>query len=164
MPVKLPTFSLESASAGVAISGSPVQYAWGASVTLANSSGVTGTALIKVTAYILRVAGGTTIEKNDAGSIVTNGALLYEFPENHLVQTKAMATLIVDGLLASYKDPRKDVSMSWRGDMALELGDKIEVPIYQRGAIDTRGTFLIYKNKISFDGGLKIQTDARKVA
>lgn len=163
-PVVNQVFDLEDETAGVTIQGSPVEYAWGASVTLANSGGSPGTAIIVVTGDVLRVQGEQTIETKDDDSITVNGALLYEFPENHLIQTKAMASTIAAALLASYKDPRKDTTITWRGDPALVLGDKIEVPIYQRGSIDTRGTFLIYKNRISFDGSLRMTTDARKVA
>jgi hypothetical protein len=163
MPVLDPVFTLEDETAGVTIDGTPIEYAWGASVTLANSGVGVGAAIIVVNGYVLRVEGGETIEERDVDSIAANGALTYEFPENHLIQLKDMARLIAANLLASYKDPRKDTAIAWRGDPALELGDKIEVPIYQRGAIDTRGDFLIYKNKISFDGGLKMATDGRKV-
>jgi hypothetical protein len=164
MPVLDPVFSLDAETVGVTISGTPVEYAWGASVTLANSAGTEGSALIIAEAIVLRVEGGETIERRDDDSVLVHGALIYEVPENHLVQSRALGTAIAEGLLATYKDPRKDTAIVWRGDPALELGDLIEVPIYQRGAIDNRGTFLIFKNKISYDGGLKMATDGRKVA
>jgi hypothetical protein len=163
-PVMNAVFDLEEETAGVTISGTPIEYAWGASVTLANSGGSVGTALVVVTGDVLKVDGEQTIEKLNQDSIDSNGRQLYEYPENHLVQTKVMADQIATALLSSYKDPRKDTQITWRGDMAMELGDKIEVPIYQRGAIDTRGDFVIYKQKIVFDGTLKMTTDARKVA
>lgn len=161
-PVINATVTIENATAGVSIVGSPSKYAWGASVTLENTAGAPGSADIYAEGNVLRIEGEQTVEKRDTASIASNGTLLYEFPMNHLIQSKDMADLIAANLLASYKDPRKDVSITWRGNPAVELGDVIEVPIYQRGSIDNRGNFIVTKNKIEFSGALKMTTDGRK--
>jgi hypothetical protein len=81
-----------------------------------------------------------------------------------LIQSETMAQLIADTVLATYKTPRKDVVIQWRGNMALEIGDLIEVPEYQKNGIDIRGTFYIYKNSLDYDGTLKATTSGRKVS
>jgi hypothetical protein len=63
----------------------------------------------------------------DEASILENGVLRFEFPANPLVQTLDQAQAIADALLASAKDPRRDLEVDWRGNPALLLGDRITV-------------------------------------
>jgi len=63
----------------------------------------------------------------DEASILENGVLRFEFPANPLVQTLAQAQAIADTLLASVKDPRRDIEVDWRGNPALLLGDRVTV-------------------------------------
>jgi len=60
-------------------------------------------------------------------SITENGALRYQYPDNPLVQTLQQAQAIAQALLASAKDPRRDIEVEWRGNPALELGDQVTV-------------------------------------
>jgi hypothetical protein len=137
-------------------------YAWGGSVTVSNSSAGEGKFKVVVTGQAIKFEAALVTKKDDQ-SILENGLLKYTYPENRLIQTKAMAEKIADGLLASYKTPRKDVSIEWIGNPALELGDTIEVPEYQKQGLDIRGEFSVYKNKIEFDGTLRQSTEGRKI-
>lgn len=164
IPVMDAVVTMEDASAGLVFNSVAEEdyHAWGCTVRIVNTLASEGSVIISIRGTALQVMGEEDVEDHDDASIVENGTLKYEYPVNHLIQTRAMAEDIIAGLLLSYKDFRKDVSLNWRGDPALELGDKIEAPIYQRNAIDVRGTFYIFKQKLDFDGALKSVTDGRK--
>jgi hypothetical protein len=137
-------------------------YAWGGSVTVTNGSGSEGKFKFVINGVAIKFE-SALITKKDDPSILENGLLKYTYPENKLIQTKAMAESIAQALLDSYKTPRKDVSIEWIGNPALELGDIIEVPEYQKQGLDIRGEFAVYKNKIEFDGTLRQSTEGRKI-
>lgn len=149
---------------GVSISiTSATYYAWGADLTIQNVDSVPGEFNVSIDGYALRITGEQNIVSEDADGIVENGLLKYTFPKNHLVQSPIMAKEIADTLLNAYKTPRKDINVSWRGNPALELADIIEVPEYQRGEVDVKGNFKIFRNKIDFDGTIKETTEGRKI-
>jgi hypothetical protein len=79
--------------------------------------------------------------------------------KNHLIQDTSTAIAIANALYASYSLPRRDVSVTWRGDPSTELGDKILVNDYG----ENKNKYVVYKNKWTFDGGLKCTTNARRV-
>jgi hypothetical protein len=162
-PVKSALAVLEDESVGVTIL-SEDYYCWGAVITLQNTEPTEGTAIIVITGVALSVSGEATIEDHDDDSITENGLLKYEYPTNHLIQTREMAETIAAGLLANYKTFRKDITIDWRGNPALELGDIIEAPEYQRNLVNTLGLFYIYKQKTDFDGTLKSVTEGRKIS
>lgn len=142
---------------------SAVYYAWGAVVTLHNSGVVSNTFELYIEGTVYTVNSDEVSISDDAASQLENGILKYDYPVNHLIQSRAIGDLIGAGLLVSFKTPRKDVSLNWRGDPALVLGDVFEAPEYQKNDIDVRGLFYIYKQKIDFDGTLKAVTDGRKI-
>jgi hypothetical protein len=119
---------------------------------------------VTITGTPLEVQGEEIIIEEDESSMLTNGVQTYSYPKNYLIQTRAMAEDIAAELLASYRLPRKDVSVEWRGNPALELGDTLRLPEYWRGAVTVKGDFKVTKNKIDFDGTLKMTTDARKIS
>ena len=138
-------------------------YSWGANVRVTNDYGEDGYCIIVVSGYPLKPEPEIMVAR-DADSIAENGILKYEYPENHLIQSRDIAQDIADDLLDSYSTPRKDVNLQWRGNPALELRDEIQVPEYQKYSINTQGIFTIYKQVIEFDGTLKSTVDARKVS
>lgn len=141
-------------------------YSWGGIVTVKNTGATPGTCELVLTGTPLIPDEATSAYESaeDTASISENGVLEYKFPDNHLIQTKTVAAAIADSLITSYATPRKDVSMNWRGDPALELGDEIRVPVYQRGATTVNNEFYIFKNKLDFDGTLKETTEGRKIS
>ena len=64
--------------------------------------------------------------------------------------------------MAYFKDPKRDVSIEWRGNPALQLGDVIVVPDYQNEKEDTRGYFYITKQKLEYDGALRATLEGRR--
>jgi hypothetical protein len=140
-------------------------YSWGAIVTVTNTGAVAGTCELFIEATPLTVAEGKNYQSaENAPSIQENGVLEYKFPENHLIQSAEVADDIADALITAYSTPRKDVAVTWRGDPALELGDEITVPVYHRPpAAAIMGDFYVFKNKLDFDGTVKMQTEGRKL-
>jgi hypothetical protein len=163
LPVKDAVATVIEESAGVDVALVVTYYPWGCTLAATNLNAVAGSFKIRVEGHTFTVLYPETVIRQDATSIFENGKLVCKFPNNHLVQTNAVAVKIAENLLASYKEPRKDVVLNWRGNPALELGDTINAPIYQRGSINNTGNFVVYKNKIDFDGTLRENTDARKV-
>lgn len=138
-------------------------YAWGANIEVTNTGAISDTYTIVITGKILKVLNKERALAKDDDSIYENGKITYTFPGNHLVQTLDMAQDIADRLLASFKDPRRDTSLDWRGNPALVLGDPIIVPEYQRNGFDVRGIFYITKQNLEWDGGLRAELEGRKL-
>ena len=118
---------------------------------------------MKVEGLPINVSGEESVVEEAIPEIKSYGLQEYIYPKNHLIQAPAIAELIASKLLTSYKTVRKDTSIVWRGNPALELGDTIELPEYKRGATEVLGDFKIIKNKISYNGTLIETTDGRKV-
>lgn len=125
-PVINAAASLVSSPAGVSIT-EVTYYAWGAEVSIRNTSSAPADVTLIVTGKPLSVQGGEQVIARDQTSIIENGVLRYEYPANPLVQTLAQAQAIASALLASAKDPRRDIEVEWRGNPALELGDRVTV-------------------------------------
>ena len=136
-----------------------VYLSYGCKITVQNIADSTVTFDIQVKAWRWSYSGGSAVVTKDENLIAEYGAKEEKF-ENHLVQTTAGAQLIAAKLMANYSIPRRDLSITWRGDPRLELGDVVEVPEYKTST----AKFVVVKNRWSFDGGLECVTDARKVA
>jgi hypothetical protein len=90
----------------------------------------------------------------DETSITENGVLRFEFPENPLVQTLSQAQAIANALLASVKNPRRDIELDWRGNPALLLGDQVTI----------KGKYYhVIRQEIEWDGALSARLTGRKV-
>jgi hypothetical protein len=173
-PASDPSGELEDVGAGISIM-SEDYYACSARVVFVNSSVVDATVVLVISGIAYDVKSDEFVEDSNAASMLENGKCKYEFPVNHLLQTRTIGAAIAAKLLATYMTWRKDTNVTWRGDPALELGDIVEVPQYQyphqppytgthkgKNCIDSEGLFYIFKNKLSFDGTLKAVTDGRK--
>jgi len=149
---------------GSTFSITAVYYSWGAVVTVTNTGGAPGTCEVFITGTPLTVDGEDSESSEDAASIAENGVLEYKFPDNYLIQTRDIAALIAPALIASYATPRKDTVLVWIGDPALELGDEIKVPTYERNTTRESANFYIFKNKVDFDGTLRQTTEGRLIS
>lgn len=149
--------SLTTPPGGVSIT-SATYYPWGADVVIANSNGTDQLADLVINGKPLVIDGIATMEARDADSIIEFGELLYEFPDNVLVQTQAQAQAIADKILEYYAAGKRDLSQEWRGDPALELGDRITTD-------DSRTTtddYWIVRQSLTWDGALSASHDARR--
>jgi hypothetical protein len=118
--------TIDNPPEGVAIAET-TYYGWGATVKIANSTGTDQQVVLVITGRPLSVQNKERAVARDEASILENGLLTYEFPANPLVQTLEQAQAIADALLASVKDPRRDIEVDWRGNPALLLGDRVTV-------------------------------------
>lgn len=134
-------------------------YAWGADITVTSPT-TAGVFTLVVDAQPLEVKNQQKIVAKDDSSIKDHGKIQYDFPANPYVQTTATAKLIAERLLASFKDPRRDLDMAWRGNPALELADRITVPDFKgTGAAD----FHVTQQALNYAGGLRSTLKGRRV-
>lgn len=152
-PVIEAVASPENPPSGVSITGA-TYYGWGATVTISNSNTTDQQVTLVVSGKPLTVQNQERAVAEDAASIVENGVLQYEFPENPLVQTLSQAQAIADALLASVKDPRRDLELDWRGNPALLLGDRVTV----KGQ-----DYYVVRQEIDWTGTLSAKLTGRKV-
>lgn len=151
-PVMEATAALENPPAGVSIVEA-TYYGWGASIKIANSTGTDQQVTLVITGKQLTVQNKERAIARDEASILENGLLTYEFPANPLVQTLAQAQAIANTLLASVKDPRRDIEVEWRGNPALELGDRVTV----KGK-----DYHVIRQEINWQGYLSARLTGRK--
>ncbi len=149
-PVMEAEVSLEGA--GASITGA-AYYGWGAEVTLTNPGGSAATVTMVVTGRPLSVESKERATARDEVSIVENGVLRFKFPDNPLVQTLSAAQQIAGTVLASAKDPRRDLDVDWRGNPALELGDRVRVKGRE---------YHVIRQQIDWAGALSAMTTARR--
>lgn len=135
-------------------------YSWGANVKVFSS--VAGSFNITAIGKPLEVTNKDKVTVQDRDSIIDNGTIRYDFPSNHLIQSVSIAQTIADKLLQYYKDPKRDLSMDWRGNPSLELNDIVMVDDYIRGADATLGYYYITKQEIEYNGGLRAKLDGRR--
>ena len=148
------------------LSGQPVNctitaatyYAWGASITVSSPTNAGSFTLI-VSARPLKVLNRERAVAQDAASITDNGKLKFTFPSNPLVQTLSMAQTIANNLLASYKDPRRDIEMEWRGNPALLLADRVTVTDKNE-----QNDYFVTRQEIEWTGALRTKMSGRRVS
>jgi hypothetical protein len=165
-PAKKSTVTIKIADksgthASVSVS-SGTYYAWGAVLVLVNASALQQQYTIVITGYPLKLMGKDISSTSDATSINENGMLLYKYKDNYLIQSRTMAEKISAMLLDSYKTPRKDLSIQWRGNPALELTDIIETIVFNKGGLSATGIFCTIKQTLDFDGTLRATLGGRK--
>ncbi|MBX5464305.1 MAG: hypothetical protein IRZ26_01975 [Clostridia bacterium] len=123
-------------------------------MSISNTSASAANVTLVVTGKPLSVQAGEQVVARDETSITENGVLRFEFPANPLVQTLSQAQAIANALLASAKDPRRDIEVEWRGNPALELGDRVTV-----AGQDVH----VIRQEITWAGALSARLTGRKV-
>ncbi|SMB97738.1 hypothetical protein SAMN00808754_1931 [Thermanaeromonas toyohensis ToBE] len=134
-------------------------YAWGADLTLSNSGTSDESVTVVINAKPLKVQNKERAIAKDDASITDNGLIRYTFPTNPLVQTLSMAQTIADKLLASFKNPRRDVEVEWRGNPALLLADRITV-------VDQleRNDYYVVRQELEYAGALRAKLSGRRAS
>ncbi len=135
-------------------------YAWAVSVTFHNS-GATSQNVTSVTVEGKKLESTGSIKRTaqDATSISANGKISFSL-ENEFIQSSTRAQTIADALLASYKDPRKDLTLDYWGCIGLLLGDRITAPDFRTAVSDD---FVLVRQELTWDGGLRGTMTARRV-
>jgi hypothetical protein len=145
--------SLDNPPAGVSITDVSY-YGWGASIKIQNTTGTDAHVTLIIQGKPLTVQGKERVIVRDEASITENGVLTFEFPANPLLQTLSQAQAIADALLASVKDPRRDIEVDWRGNPALLLGDRVTVK---------NQDYHVIRQEIDWAGALSARLTGRKV-
>lgn len=153
-PVIEATASLEGHGVDTSITA-VTYYGWGAEVTITNAGAADDTATLVINGKPLSIRGRQRATAKDADSQTDQGVLRYEYPGNHLIQTETIARDIAHTLLASAKDSRRDLEVHWRGNPALELGDRITV-----GSAD----YHVIRQELDWTGALAARLTGRRVA
>jgi hypothetical protein len=106
-----------------------VEYSWGAVVTVRNINASGRSFQLKAVGSTYEVVGKKTVTKLDQDSIDDNGEIAFRYPENRFLQVKALAQILADNNIASFKDAQRDLSLSFDvgGNPIIELGDSITV-------------------------------------
>ena len=138
-------------------------YAWGISITYKNDGVIDGDVTeVTVDGKILDVVGRRVAVAEDAASIARNG--LQTLPEpisSEFWQDEDRAQTVADALLASYKNPRKDIVMTGRGNIAQLLGDRVTCPDSRTAG--STAEFGIVGQDIDYDGGLRVRVAAQRL-
>lgn len=152
-PVIEAVAALQGAPASVTIAGA-TYYGWGAEVRIQNASGAAASLTLAITGKPLTIQNKERSVALDQASSTDQGLLRFQFPDNPLVQTVAVAQQIADALLASSKDARRDLDITWRGNPALLLGDRVTV----KGR-----DYHVIRQEIEWAGALSARATGRKV-
>ena len=137
-------------------------YSWGVSATYSNSDvddeNVTS---VTIQGKPLEVTGGKIVEAEDATSIASNGLQALGEPiTSAFWQTETQSQAVADSLLASYKDPRRDVIMKARGNIAMLLGDRVVAPDYRD---EVTKEYAIMRQDINWDGGMRVGVTCQNI-
>jgi len=127
-------------------------------LTVENKTDATATALITISGNAIDITSKKFV-KQDERSVNNFGLVEYTHPASDLIQSVEQAERIADVLLEKMKAGGGVITQSWRGNPALELGQKYN-SIDRFG--DTSELMCEY-NKFTFDGGLKQETRGRKL-
>ncbi|WFA10326.1 hypothetical protein [Tissierella sp. Yu-01] len=97
------------------------------------------------------------IAKDDE-NISQNGLGKFTLKSNSLIQTEEMACNIANRLLESFKIPRRNLDLDWRGNPAVLLRDTISL-------LEKKETNLykVTKHELEFSGGLRARLSGRRV-
>jgi len=126
--------------------GSYQIFAWGVEVTIINLGSTTeilDSVLALGTPYKVS---NFVVNTQDVASIRALSKLTYSL-SNHLIQSRELAASIANRLLTTYSDPLRKITLATRGDIAIELGDRITV-------VDSGVDGILTSQKYAYDGAL----------
>lgn len=156
-PVSDQVATIVPAVPGVSIS-SQTHFAWGSSIDVLNTNGSPTDFLFHVVGATYAVQGKQTITRSDSTSITNNGQSDFRFEDNAFLQKKVLAENIADALLASFKDPERDLTANFSpgGNPALEMSDRITLTDKYQSK-----EYNLISSTITYDGGMSQQINGR---
>jgi len=156
-PVSDAVPTVDPVVSGVTVTDSDL-FTWGGTVEVTNTNGADTDFQIKVVGSTYAVAGQKTITALDQDSINDNGEFSFNFKENDFLQNSQLAGKIANSLLKSFKDPERDLTVTFSpgGNPALENDDRISVvDLY------TTKEYNLISQRINYDGGLNMVQKGR---
>ena len=160
--VSISIFESDGSTPATGVTVSQSIYAWGADLAL--DSATLKEIIIVAKGWTISDNGKKTIVKSDADSITEYGRRAYELKENELLQSDVVAETIALGLLDTYKNARKDLSILYRGNPAVEIGDVIQATVFKQGNTIVNSTFCVNRQNWTMGDGLKCEVHARAFA
>ena len=135
-------------------------YAWGGTVEITNTNSSSQDFQIKVVGSTYDVGGQKTITVEDADSIQDNGTFFLDYEGNDFLQNSNLAGKIGNSLLKSFKDPQRDLTVTFSpgGNPALENDDRISIT-----DLYSTKEYNLVSQRINYDGGLNIEQKGRVV-
>lgn len=148
-PVSDHIVTIDPPVAGLTIS-TENNYSWGSVLEVTNTGAATNFQF-KVVGSTYEIKGQKTVTRTDSQSIIDNGEVSFKYPQTPFLQKKVLAENIADDLLASFKDPERDLTLNFQvgGNPTIELGDTITVTDKY-----TSKAYKIVSTEINFNGGL----------
>ena len=129
-------------------------YSYGAHIEVTGSANGQSITALTITGKPLIVVGGEIVTETDGESIRRNGDKTLAIMDNKLIQSDALAEEIAEAIIATTANEFRDVSIDWRGDPSIELGDKVTVDGIP-GVVVTQ--------EFNFNGALKAKAQIRRV-
>jgi hypothetical protein len=162
-PCRAELYSLEASEDTPDFAGTitGTDYSWGSTVTVTCTTA--GKCKIKITGSKWTVDGAEVVNTRDEQSILYYGERLLELGDNPLIQTRALADIITQGLVSVYKEPAKDAQLDWRGNPSIALDTVIRLPRYVKNGISDKADYVVYSSKLTYDGGLSGELTARRI-
>jgi hypothetical protein len=126
-------------------------YGWGAEIVLDNPGLAAENVIVVIDGKPLKVINQERAVARDEDSVLDLGVLRYELA-NPLVQTRQVAQQLANLILTTVSNPRRDIELEWRGNPALELGDRIA----SKG-----GEFVVIRDELDWAGALRARMTGR---
>lgn len=104
-------------------------YSWGALISIVNANATEQEFEVTINGDYYKVEGAKVVQVKDDTSIAENGRQELTWNTSKYLQTKTQAEIVANTILASFKDPQKDIQVSFinNGNPCLELGDNMNI-------------------------------------
>lgn len=134
-------------------------FAWGTILTLKNNTAVSQTLEgISIMGTPLKLVGTAMLTAVDTMSKKEDGTQKITI-SSELIQNRVYAQSLADSLLLAYKEARHDVAMECRGNIGLQLGQKIAV----NDTYDNAIPYVVKRQHINWDGALDATVEGKRI-
>ena len=134
-------------------------FAWGIVVTFQNASSTSGNVShVTVNGNALQqISTKVAIAQDDA--LIKQDGKISATIQHEFIQTYDYAKSLADSLLASFKQSTRDLYLNCRGNIALQLGDRVTAP----SEFNTINQYMVTRQDISWDGFLEARVEGKAV-
>lgn len=144
--------AITSSPAGATIT-EETYYSDGAHIEVTGSFDEQSITALTVSGQPLTVVGSEVVIETDGSSIRRNGVKTLAILENKLIQSGTLAETIAEDIIATTANESRDISIDWRGDPTLELGDYVDVDGL---------TGIVVTQEFNFSGALTAKAQIRR--
>jgi hypothetical protein len=134
-----------------------VTYCWGARITFTNTGAAGTVNTLEVTGKSVTLSQATVALAQDEVLIREDG-MVKTTVSSDFIQNATYAGTLATHLLEIFKTSRFDISMTNRGNITVNLGDRIEVDIQ-----GSKEEYSVTRQQLTFVGYLEAKTEARKL-